>query len=138
MADITVTAANCLSSTNAVIVQGTFGETVVAGKVVYKNSTDNEWYLAQADGTVAEADAVGIALCGGGNAQPGLIQTRGNITIGGTVAVGQVYCVSATAGGVAPWSDLNPAEYVTVLGVGISASVIQMHIQASGVVKPEA
>lgn len=135
MANITITAGNVLPSTGAVIVQGTFGESVTQGQVVYKSATDGKWYLAQCD-DAANDDAVGIALCAGGNGQPGLIQTRGNITIGGTVAVGQVYAVSATAGAIAPWSDLEATNYVTIVGVGISASVIQMNLLTTGVQIP--
>lgn len=135
MADITVTPANVIVSTGATKVDGTFGETVTAGAALYKKSTDSEWYLAQAD-SATEDDLVGIALDGGANAQPGFIQTRGNITIGGTVAIGQVYVVSALYGKIAPWSDLVATNYVTIVGIGISATVIQLTPQTTGVQIP--
>lgn len=135
MADITVTPANVIVSTGATKVDGTFGEAVTAGAALYKKSTDSEWYLAQAD-SATEDDLVGIALDGGANAQPGFIQTRGNITIGGTVAIGQVYVVSALYGKIAPWSDLVATNYVTIVGIGISATVIQLTPQTTGVQIP--
>jgi hypothetical protein len=136
MADITVTAANVAPGTGAVVVTGTFGETVTAGQAVYLKSSDSEWYLANADAATTD-DVVGIALNGGANGQPGSVQTRGQITIGGTVAIGTVYVLSAAAaGGIAPVADLAATNLVTVVGVGITAAIIDMHIKTTSVAVP--
>jgi len=60
----------------------------------------------------------------------------GQITIGGTVVVGTVYTSSSTAGGIAPVTDNATGDYVSVIGVGISATVILVKIINSGVQVP--
>lgn len=133
MADITVTAGNVAASTNAVVETGTWGETVTAGQAVYLKASDSRWWKAQADS--ADEDAVyGIALNGGTAGQPGSVQVRGNITIGATVVVGTVYVLSAAAaGGIAPEADLTTGNYVSIIGVAITAAIIQMSIVNTGI-----
>ncbi len=139
MADLTITAANVQpvsGSTN--IVYGTFGATVTAGQSVYEDTSTSPstFKLADADASATTANAKGIALNGGSSGQPAAIAIGGSITAGGTVVVGKVYVVSATAGGIAPSTDLATGMYTTILGVGISATVIALGIKASGVVVP--
>lgn len=134
MSDISITAANVLPGTDAYWETGTFGAAVTAGQVVYKLSTDNKFYPAECD-TLAKIDAFGIALVGGSAGQPAVIQKRGSITIGGTVVVGTIYCLSATLGGICPNADLASTNYVTVIGVGISATVIQLALNTTGIAK---
>ena len=132
MADLTITAANVKPGTTAVTTTGTYGETVTAGMAVYKSSSDSLWYKAECDSTTAKAAAVGIALNGGSVNRPGTIITKGDCSIGATVAVGRVYVVSATAGGIAPTTDLASTNYVTVLAVGTSTATLNVSINASG------
>lgn len=136
MADITITAANVLAGTGARIEEGTAGATITAGMPVYLDSSDNKLKAADANDTAAKAAAVGIALNGASNNQPLKYQVAGPITIGGTVAVGTIYCVSENAGGIAPHTDLGAGEFVTVLGIGISATQIRLAINVSGVQVP--
>jgi hypothetical protein len=135
MADLTVTAASVVKSTGATLTAASevYGETVTAGQSVYRKSTDSKIYKAQSDGTAEEATAIGIALVGGAVGQPAVYQTGGLITIGATVAIGTIYVVSATAGGIAPWADLASTNYVTIVGIGSTAAVIAMSINASGI-----
>lgn len=136
MADITVTAGNVVQGTDAVTGDGTAGETLTAGQVVYRKASDSgKFWKAQCDGTSAEATCVGIALNGGSAGQPIRIQTAGGINPGGTVAVGTVYAVSATAGGIAPITDLTTGHYITTLGVGTTTSNIKLSLLVSGVQK---
>ena len=56
--------------------------------------------------------------------------------LGGTVAVGQAYVVSAAnAGGIAPYADLASTNQVTLLGVGQTTSRIKLAGNASGIAK---
>lgn len=137
MSDLTVTAASVKpgSSTSAITKNGTYGETVTAGQAVYLNSSDSLYYKAECDSTSAKATAVGIAMNSGSANQPATILTKGSCTIGATVAVGTVYVVSATAGGIAPTTDLASTNYVTVLGVGDSPATLNINILASGAQK---
>jgi hypothetical protein len=117
MADLVVTAASVLPSTST-IKQGTLGETCTAGQVVYLKSSDSRLWKAQADGTAAEADAVGILLSGGAAGQPASYSSDGPMIVGATTAAGVVYYVSATAGGIGIVGDLVSTNRVVVLGYG--------------------
>ena len=134
MADITITPASVVQSTSAFAETGTFGETVTAGQAVYKKAADGKFWLAQCDDAAMD-DCYGIALNGGSANQPATIQIRGNITIGGTVAVGTVYALSAVFGGICPIADIVSTNYVTLIGVGISTTVIQMALLTTGIAK---
>jgi len=135
MADLTQTAANVKIGAGAVVEAVTCGETVTQGQPAYKKSADNEHYKADAS-TEAEAEAVGIFVTPNVDGQPALIQKSGQIDLGATLVVGEVYVVSATAGGIAPESDLGSGHFPTVLGIAISTSLLQLNIQAGGVAKP--
>jgi hypothetical protein len=53
MADLTVTAANVISGAGAKIINGKSGETIVAGKVVYFDSADSKYKLADNNSATA-------------------------------------------------------------------------------------
>lgn len=134
MAAISITAASVVKGSDATVVQ-TFlaGEAVTAGQCVYLKGSDDRWWLAQCDGTAAEAAARGIALNGAAAGQPVAVQTAGTITIGGTVVVGTVYCVGATYGAVVPWSDLASTNKLTILGYASAAGTLTIAVNATGV-----
>jgi len=123
MADLAVTATSVLPGTGT-IVSGTLGGTATAGQLVRLN-TSNQYVTAQST-SAANSQMAGVALNGGAINQPVQVQTTGTYTAGGTVLVGKVYIVSATAGGIAPVDDVAGGEFIRVFGVGISATVIQM------------
>lgn len=135
MANLSITAASVLpTTTTEEYGVGLAGETVTAGMAVYLKSSDGRYWKAQADGTAAEAAAVGIAM---NNAAAGqaLKVSRGRITIGATVAVGSIYCVSTAAGSIWLSSDLGSSNYVTILGVADSVTTITVRPSATGIVK---
>lgn len=132
MADLTITAASVQKGVNSPIT-GVAGETITAGQGVYVKASDKRLWKAQADGTAAEAEAVGVALNGGAAGQPIAYQKTGTITIGATVAVGTIYVVSATFGGIAPWADLAATNYVTIVGVGATTGTIALAFNATGI-----
>jgi hypothetical protein len=137
MADLTITAASVVKGANAKTEIGTFGGTVAAGKSVYLDPTDKKFKLADADSaTAAVRTTRGIALNSGDNNQPAVIQTSGLITIGATVVVGTIYVQSDVAGGIRPAADNGSGDFVTVIGIGVSASQIDLNIHASGVAVP--
>lgn len=117
MADLVITATNVLY-TSGPKATGVAGEAVTAGQCVYLKSSDSEYYLAQCDGTAAEADAVGIALHAAGANQPLVIATSGAvINIGATTAKTTTYLVSDTAGGIVPQADISTSgERIVRLG----------------------
>lgn len=131
MADLAITAANVTTSSTS-ITTGTAGAAVTAGQAVYQNS-DGKYYLAQCDGTSAEATVFGIALCNAAAGQPLTVQTGGDITIGATVAKGTTYVVSANAGGIAPQADLVSTNYLSYIGYGKTTSVLTINKTNTGV-----
>lgn len=135
MADITVTAANVLKSTNAQTGSGIAGETITAGQCLYIKSTDSKLYKAQCDGTAEEAGIVGIALHGASAGQPLVYQNFGKITIGGTVAVGEVYGVSSAAGGIAAVGDCTTGLRRALIGYGTSVTEIELLLKDTATVR---
>jgi hypothetical protein len=136
--DISVTAANVSSYTDPtpVTVDGTAGATLTAGQLVYKDSSTGKFLGCDCDDTAVKAAVVGITLNGAANNQPIRVQTGGAVNPGGTVVVGEIYVASGTAGGIAPKGDLAQNDYVSIFGVGITSSKIQIRINVSGVLVP--
>lgn len=117
---------------------GTAGETVTAGQPVYLKASDSKYYKADANASAEAAGAVAIMLHGADAGQPIKAQSGGDITIGAGAApaVGTIYVVSGTAGGIAPSADIATGWYVTILGVGAASNIIKMKVYASGQLKP--
>lgn len=135
MADISITAANCVT------VGGTFergyvaGETITAGQYVYLKSSNSKWMKAQSDGTTEESGynvLTGIALNGASAGQPIVVQLSGTVTVGGTLTAGTVYYVSNTAGGIAPFADLSSTNKSAIIGMGASSTVLDLTPKFSG------
>lgn len=136
MADLSVTAGSVVKVDGSTV-DGTAGATITAGQACYYDSATATWKLAL-DGTAEQAGAsgLGIALNGASSGQPIKIQNSGTCTIGATVTVGQVYCLSDNAGGVCPYSDLGSGDRVTILGVGTTTGRIFLQPLVSGIQKP--
>lgn len=134
MADIAITAANCVPGANAVKELGVAGEAITAGQAVYKDASTAKWLKADNDSaTVAAQHAGGIALTGSSLNQPIVVQTSGDLTLGGTIVAGSPYYLSATAGGVAPLADIVTGKTVCMLGHAKSTTVLNVAIQFPGV-----
>ncbi len=130
MADITVTPASVVAGSDSTTVSGTAGVTITAGQAVYLDTTTGKWALADADSaTVAQRRAAGIALNGAALNQPIKVLTSGDITIGATVTAGVAYYLSGTAGGICPVADIGTGEYVNLIGIATSATVLRVGIQ---------
>lgn len=137
MTALVVTAANVTPVTGAVTEQGRAGATVTAGQVVYKDSTTQKYLLADADSATAAArEAWGIALNGASDGQPLTVLRSGDINIGATVTVGEIYVLDTGPGGIAPEGDLASTEYVVVVGVGITTGRLRVGFINSGVAVP--
>lgn len=140
MADITVTAANVAMGASTLrtrVVQ--VGEAVTQGQPGYLH-TDSKYYQTDAD-VAASSVAAGVfltaattngyALLALPDSEPG----RALVNLGATLAVGTVYAVSATKGGIAPIADLASGDYITVLGVAVTAALLDLQIVVSNVAK---
>lgn len=134
MADLSITAANVVAGSNVKTKQGTAGESITAGKTVYRDPTDNKYKLADCDSaTAAVRKTTGIALHAASNNQPLLVLTEGPITIGATLTPGVAYYLSPTAGGICPVADLSAGDYPTIIGLAISTTVLDVKLHESGV-----
>lgn len=124
MATLSQTAASVVVSSvgGGQIIDATFGATIVAGNFLYYDTTTTKWKLADANGTAAQSVCGGIALCGGGDGQPGKILTPGTmanpaiINLGATLVLGFPYFLDNTAGSICPASDIASGVYATYVG----------------------
>lgn len=135
MADLVITAASVVPGSGAKTETKTAGATITAGQVVYLDSADNKFKLADTDsGTAAARSPYGIALHGASANQPLTAQTSGLITIGAAVTAGVFYYLSGTAGGICPVADVAAGDYPCIVGVATSASLMKVQLVESGVV----
>ena len=134
MADVTITATSVVKGANATIANGYCGETITAGKAVYRSSTTGLWMLADSNSGTTEAKTPGgIALNGGAINQPVAVQTAGEITIGGTLVAGTGYYLSETPGGIQPATDLASGENVAQIGLARTTAILVIKLHAPGV-----
>lgn len=132
MADLTITSSSVVKVTGSTS-QGTAGAAITAGDLLYIDTSDsNKLKLADANNTSLTATIAGIALCDAASGQEVVYQKDGTITIGATVAVGTFYTASQTAGAIADSADLTTSDYFSVVGYGISTTVIQLKIDNTG------
>lgn len=130
MTDISITAASVVAGADATRVDGIAGEAIAAGKPVYLSATTKKWMLGDSNSATVEARKVkGVALNGAALNQPIAVQTGGDITIGATLTPGAGYYLSDTPGGICPLADVGSGEYVCLLGLAKSASVLGLNIQ---------
>lgn len=125
--DVSITAANVKASSAAVLRTMTAGEAITAGQLVYRSSSTFKVLKADCDSATAGVrDCYGIAVSGAAGDGAAIIVCLEDpaLILGGTTANGTVYCLSATAGGVAPLADITTGGYVTVIGVGINTTTI--------------
>lgn len=134
MADLAITAAQVLVTSDTVTASGTAGATITAGQPVYLDAADSKYKLADANASSTTAAAVGIALHASLDGQPIKIATGGDLTLGAGAApaVGTTYVLSATAGGIAPNVDAASGWFKTILGVGKTGNILSMKVFASG------
>lgn len=129
MVDITVTAANVHPYSDATRQLVQAGEAITPGQPVYLKSSDSKYYKCDSNAGLEESGAAGIALGYAPAADDYFtMQTAGDIDLGATLTVGEIYVVSGTAGGIAPCGDLTTGWYTTILGIATTAAKLQMDI----------
>jgi hypothetical protein len=137
MADITITAANVLSTTSPL--QGIAGAAIAQGDVLYKDTADgNKLKLADANGAAATRIVEGIAVNAAAANQPvNYVKFDTNMTIGGTTVAGTVYVLSENEGKIAPIGDVTTAaSTIAVLGVGLPTNKLYVSILNTGAAIP--
>ena len=112
-------------------IEGTVGEAVTAGQVVYLSSgaespalTAGSWYLADADLSVSSTlpQSVGIAVSSIAINNAGTIRLAGTVTTASAVVVGSTYYVSTTAGAL----TATPPVLSRQVGVALTTSSLLM------------
>lgn len=124
--DLSITASSVKPGANAVVRTWTAGEAILAGQLVYFNSSDFKVYLADGNhATAAVRDVYAIALTSSALGAPCTVDLDDDdLTIGATVTNGVVYGLSATAGGIAPWADQTTGWYPAAVAVGKSSTKV--------------
>jgi len=125
MADLAITAANVKASANSTTNSGIAGEAITAGQPVYSDASDEKKLKLADSNDLDLTNVIGIALNDAAADQPvNYVRKDPSLTIGATVAIGEVYVLSSTAGGVAPVADLSAGQEAVIMGVGISTTQI--------------
>lgn len=135
MADLTVTAANCVvSGTGQRRFSGTAGETIAAGKSIALDPTSKKYMLADSNSaTAALRTPDGIALNSASLNQPINGISEGDLTLGATMTANTPYYQSDTPGGICPIADVGAGEYLAQIGIAKSTTVLSVSIRATGV-----
>jgi len=125
MADLSITDVGIGSDTK--FEKALFGEAASPGDAVYLDTTVNKWKLADSDtGTPGPAGQNGVGLCltlVEGDAEYGIVATKGTVRLVSGLTEGTTYVISNTAGGIAPDADIvTSGDYKTILGVGGTAA----------------
>lgn len=125
MADLTITASAVLSSADATTENGTAGATIAAGQRVYLDTATGRYELADADAaTVLERRTRGIALNSASDGQALRIHKAGDLTVGAILTAGTTYYGSPTPGAICERADVLTGDYVEIIGVAKSTSVL--------------
>lgn len=133
MSDYVITNTAVVAADNAVKESGLAGETIAAGKAVYK-AASKKWMLADSNSaTVAAKTAGGIALNGASLNQPLTVIKAGDLTMNAVLTAGSAVYLSDTPGGLCPDADVGAGENVCQIGIAKSTTVLSVKIVAPGV-----
>lgn len=136
MSDFVITNTAVVAADNAVKESGLAGETITAGKAVYKSPTTKKWMLADSNSaTPAAKTAGGIALNGASLNQPVTVAKSGDITMNAVLTAGSAVYLSDTPGGLCPDADVGAGENVCQIGIAKSTTVLAVRITAPGVTR---
>ena len=131
MADLSLSAVTATAQTTAH--SGVAGEAITAGEAVYIDSNDGRVWLAQAAGTKAQAECVGLAANAAAAGNP-VDYFSGVVDVTGATE-GLAYFLSATAGDLSPHTDPttpDSTEYATVVAVAETATRLHVKPVSSG------
>lgn len=130
MADVSITASAVLPGDDATLENGTSGATIAAGQRVYLDTATGRYELADADAaTVLERRTRGIALNSASDGQPLRILRAGDLTVNAVLTAGVTYYGSPTPGGICPRADVLTGDFVEIIGVAKSTTVLAVALQ---------
>lgn len=136
MPDLVVVPASVVPGDGAQITNGIAGVALAAGDLVALDAPTQTYVLASS-ATAAGARLRGVASCSAAPGQPVRIQTGGVLNLGSALlTVGEIYSLSGlTPGKIAPVSELAAGDFVSVLGVGQTTSLLQIKIWITALAK---
>lgn len=137
MADISITAASVLKSSQGQTAVGIAGTTITAGQALYIDTADsNKLKLADSDGTSPSMTVAGISQHAALAGQPINYLTQDPaFAFGGTVLAGDPIYLSDTPGGLTKtFGDLEAGDTVVVLGVAVTTTTMNLRPLTGGVI----
>jgi hypothetical protein len=135
MVALTVTPANVVPAATATIRYYKALAAITPGQAVYFDALNNGVNLADADNTVATAAAIGISVGQAAAAGQTIgVCIEGEVAFGAILTAGRIYVLGTTPGAIHPVADLIATWRSTIIGYGISATVMYIKPVASGVV----
>ena len=138
MADLTITGANVGAASSAVkTVTVQVGEAITRGMAVYLAGTNSNKAMKAINTATASTSVYGIAASES-SADGDYIQviTTGTIKTGATMAVGQAYYLTNTAGGIGPFADFSTGEYINLIYRAVTTTTAKLVLENSGVQSP--
>lgn len=129
MPDLTITSAVPVAGSGLVYGDGIAGATFAPGLLAYRDATDGYKFKLAITSSQAAAEVEGLALHIAVAGQPLRILRAGEVTLGTTLAVGMVYCLSGSSTGLlCPVTDVDSGEYVTIVGVARTTAIMKLNI----------
>jgi len=128
MVDLAIVDNDVVAGVGTQQTRGTCGSGVSAGDVVYQGD-DKKWRRADASSPAVAPKAnhpTGIALNNGANNQPLAIHLGGDLTVTAVLTPGTSYFLSPNPGKLAPRNDINAGNFVVLVGMAKSATVLMV------------
>lgn len=134
--DLSITAANLLPDSTGYESLGTriVGEAVTPGQPAYVDSSNVAWKGDANASAGSKAGIIGVFMATGATGQPVEIG-KGRIAFGSILTTAEIYLLSDTAGGIKPKADQASGDYLTEIGVAMSATVMNVQPKPWGVAK---
>jgi hypothetical protein len=136
MGALSVTTTSIIKPVAATSETVTAGEAVTIGQAVYRHS-NGKYKLTDAD-VESSSEIAGIALTqAAASGQPLVICTAGDLPMKSSgITVGTAYYVHTTPGAIALIGDLSSGDYVSLVGIAISATTLRLDFLVTGVTVP--
>lgn len=136
MPDLVIVPSAVVPGDGAQLTNGIAGVAIAAGDVCALDAATQRFILATV-ATIAGARVRGIASCSAAPGQPVRVQTGGILNVGGALlTIGEIYVLSGLAPGkIGPVADLGAGDFVTVLGIGQTTSLLQMRLWVTELAK---
>ncbi len=136
MATLITISADFRLSTGASAAVATAGVTIVPFQLLYRKTSDAKLYLANS-ASAEEATVIGISMTGASTDEPvSYVPATAGAFIESATALwtkGDVYEVASTGGAFAQSGDATSGDFVTVVGVAVSTTKLQIINAGTGV-----